>query len=242
MHGKLTSLALATAMLACLAADATPQDDSFTPFFDGRVVRVVDGNTVVVENQTTRAQVRVLLRGVDAPELRQPFGAESRRNLERLFGGATVRVEFKFTDRYGQAFGLVLKDGMDAGLEQLTSGLAWHRLRLVNELPPDERKLYEETEREARRARRGLWKDAAPVAPWQFRQANNYSDDPRDEPPPAPAVAPATPVSANRRTKLYFTSECAGFRTVPARLLVRFKTAEAAQRAGYKLAPDCAKQ
>lgn len=242
MHGKITALALATALLMCRAADAFAQDDGFTPFFEGRVVRVVDGNTLVVENKTTGAQIRVLLRGVDAPELRQPFGAESRRSLETLFGGAAVRVEFKNTDRYGQVFGLVLKDGMDASLEQLTAGMAWHHLRLTNEQPADERRLYEETEREARRSRRGLWRDAAPVAPWQFRQANNYSDDPRDEPPAAPARPAAAGVNANRRTRLYFTNECAGFGRVPLRLRVRFKSAGDAERAGYKPAPDCAQR
>jgi endonuclease YncB( thermonuclease family) len=243
MHVRLTALALAAAMLACRAAGAAPQDeDGLTPFIEGRVVRVVDGNTLVVEAQTTKAQVRVLLRGMDAPELRQPFGAESRRSLETLIGGASVRVEFKNTDKYGQVYGLVLKDGEDVNLEQLAAGMAWHHLRLANELPAAERKLYEETEREARRARRGLWKDAAPVAPWQFRQANNYSDDPRDDPPAAPARPAAAAVNANRRTRLYFTNECAGFGRVPARQLVRFKSAGAAERAGYRPAPDCAQR
>lgn len=241
MHRRFAALAFVASLVTSLAASPFAQDDDFTPFFDGRVVRVVDGNTLVVENKTTGAQVRVLLRAVDAPELRQPFGAESRRNLEKLFGGAAVRVEFKFTDRYGQAFGLVLKDGMDASLEQLTAGLAWHRPRLANEQPADERRLYEETEREARRARRGLWKDASPVEPWQFRRANNVSDDPRDEPLPAPTPTAAA-VNANRRTKLYFTNDCAGFARVPRRLRVPFKTAEAAERAGYKPAPDCARR
>src|SRR5688572_21005026 len=98
MNGKFFAPTLLAALLAA-CTHARAQDDSFTPYFEGRVARVVDGNTIVVNNQTTGQPLRVLLRGTDAPELRQAGGAESRRRLESLVAGAQVRVEFKFTDK-----------------------------------------------------------------------------------------------------------------------------------------------
>ena len=237
MNGKLFAPMLLAALLAA-CADARAQGDNFTPYFEGRVARVVDGNTIVVNNETTGRPLRVLLRGTDAPELRQAGGAESRRRLESLVAGAQVRVEFKFTDKYAQVLGLVLKDGEDINLSQLAEGMAWFRTNLANELSAEDRKLYEGAEREARAARKGLWKERAPVAPWEFRRANRISEDPRDELPPAAAAAPT--VRANRRTKTYFLPGCPGHDSVPARLRVRFKTTGEAERAGYKAAPGCA--
>lgn len=232
--------ALLAALLALYGAGARAQDGGFTPYIEGRVARVIDGNTLVVDNQTTGRPVRVLLRGTDAPEMRQPFGAESRQRLESLVAGAQVRVEFKFVDQFGQVVGLVLKENEDINFRQLSEGAAWFRTGRTNELSAADRKEYEAAAAEARAARKGLWKERAPTAPWDFRRANNISEDPRDETLlPAPAPAPAPIVRANSRTKIYFIPGCPGHDRVPARLRVRFKTSNEAERAGYKPAPGC---
>ena len=240
MQTTLVSFALAIALVLTLPLPARAQDgDGLTPFIEGRVSRVVDGNTIILTDAGSGRQIRVLLRGTDAPELAQPHGAESRRRLESLVGGAQVRVEFQFTDRYGQVFGLVLRDGEDINFRLLEEGATWLRLQLANVLTTADKKAYEQAEREARAAGRGLWKDKSPVAPWEFRRAHNVSDDPRDEPPAALPAAPVA-VEANRRTRLYFTPSCAGAARIPARQRTRFRDAAAAERAGYKLAPGCA--
>lgn len=247
MHGKLSAPAppaklalLAAVLLACAGARA--QEDGLTPFFEGRVTRVVDGDTIVVQNQTTGQPVRVQLRGTDAPELRQPGGGESRRRLETLVAGAQVRVEFKFADKYGQVLGLVLKDGDDINYAQLAEGMAWHRTNLVNELGAEERKAYERAEAEARAARRGLWQGQTPLAPWEYRRENSVSEDPRDDPAAAAAPAAAQAVRADRRARTFFTPGCPGYERVPARQRVRFRSSAEAARAGYKPAPGCEAQ
>ena len=40
-----------------------------------------------------------------------------------------------------------------------------------NELPPERRSSYEKAEAEAKAAKKGLWRDQAPVVPWTFREA-----------------------------------------------------------------------
>ena len=65
---------------------------------------------------------------------------------------------------------VVTVDGADVGVEQLRRGLAWVYTRYLDELPYDARRLYLQTEREARDARRGLWSDPDPVPPWDWRK------------------------------------------------------------------------
>lgn len=59
----------------------------------------------------------------------------------------------------------------DINLEMIRAGFAWYFRRYERELDPGRRRAYGRAEDEARQARRGLWADAAPVAPWEYRAA-----------------------------------------------------------------------
>jgi endonuclease YncB( thermonuclease family) len=81
-----------------------------------------------------------------------------------------VQVEVGKKDRYGREVGRVLLDGLDVNLELLRHGLAWHYKAYEREQPPAERMTYAQAERSARERGVGLWSDARPVAPWDFRK------------------------------------------------------------------------
>lgn len=134
----------------------------------GRVVAVADGDTITVVTAARKSE-RIRLAGIDAPEAKQAFGALAKRGLAALVFGAEVRVEYTKRDRYGRIVGRVLRDGRDAGLEQVDAGLAWHYLRYAREQAPEERAAYAQAERSARAGRRGLWAEADPLAPWDWR-------------------------------------------------------------------------
>jgi len=135
----------------------------------GRVVAVADGDTLTVLTAARKSE-RIRLAGIDAPESKQAFGAASKRSLSALVFGAEVSVEYAKRDRYGRIVGRVLHDGRDAGLAQIEAGLAWHYRRYASEQPSAERAAYAQAERRARSAALGLWVDAAPVAPWDWRR------------------------------------------------------------------------
>ena len=59
---------------------------------EGKVVRIVDGDTLVVLDGSN-TQYRVSLAGIDTPERGQPFGKRATENLARLAGMKTARVE-----------------------------------------------------------------------------------------------------------------------------------------------------
>jgi endonuclease YncB( thermonuclease family) len=74
-------------------------------------------------------------------------------------------VKPRTTDRYGRTVARVECDGVDASAEQIRSGMAWVFDRYVSDSA-----LYE-MQAVARGERRGLWGDAEPVAPWEWRRA-----------------------------------------------------------------------
>ena len=127
----------------------------------GRVVGVADGDTlrVLVEQR----EVVVRLDQIDAPEKAQPFGQRSRQSLAELCFDQAVRVVTHGQDRYGRTIGTVFVGALDVNAEQVRRGWAGAFLRYLRE------PVLLDIEREARAARRGLWSDPAPVAPWEWR-------------------------------------------------------------------------
>jgi endonuclease YncB( thermonuclease family) len=91
----------------------------------GRVVRVTDGDTIVVLD-ASKVQHKIRLTGIDAPERGQAFGTKSKEHLFDLIAGKSVVVDYNKFDRYGRTLGKVLQNGEDVNLEQVESGMAWH--------------------------------------------------------------------------------------------------------------------
>lgn len=154
---------------------------SYPAFADvtGVVVGVADGDTVTVLD-AAKTQHKVRVAGIDAPEKAQPFGQRAKQRMSALVFGKVVRLEGDKRDRYGRTVAKVLvsppdcqrcPQTLDAGLAVLTSGLAWHYKKYQNEQSPEDRKRYAFAEDEARSKRTGLWTDANPVPPWEWRKS-----------------------------------------------------------------------
>jgi endonuclease YncB( thermonuclease family) len=140
----------------------------------GKVVGISDGDTVTVLD-AERRQHRIRLAGIDAPEKRQPFGQRSKEHLSRLVFGREVVVEIGKTDRYGREVGRILTGGLDANLEQVREGFAWHYKAYAREQSTSDRRQYAEAEEGARTSTRGLWRDVSPVPPWEWRRLSRRS-------------------------------------------------------------------
>jgi endonuclease YncB( thermonuclease family) len=142
---------------------------AFADTLTGRVVRVVDGDTLVVQDINS-AQYKIRLAGIDAPESGQAYGATSQVNLSQLVAGRFVVIDYRKRDPYGGIIGKVLLSNQDINLEQLKAGLAWHNKQYPDEQTEPYHALYARAENEARVARRGLWFENNPVPPWVFRK------------------------------------------------------------------------
>ena len=88
------------------------------------LLKIVDGDTVVVEAEGDRHRVR--LAGIDAPERDQPRGDTSTRELRRQVAGEHVTVVWRKKDRWKRLIGVVKLDGVDQNLHLVERGLAWH--------------------------------------------------------------------------------------------------------------------
>lgn len=68
--------------------------------FTGKVVRVIDGDSISVMHDGKAEQVR--LNGIDCPEKGQAFGKRAKQATSSLAFGKDVTVDAKTTDRYGR--------------------------------------------------------------------------------------------------------------------------------------------
>ena len=160
--GKAQRLILSAMLVLCLVFQV--QADTLL----GRVVGVADGDTITVLN-ADKAQHKIRLAGINAPEKKQAFGNRSKESLSEMVFDKTVNVETEKRDRYGRQIGKVLVDGQDVNLVQVERGMAWFFWQYLREQSLNDRKLYEAAEDSAKAARRGLWRDIDPVPPWNFR-------------------------------------------------------------------------
>ena len=145
---------------------------SYTSLADqlvGKVIKVTDGDTVNVltsDNETHK----IRLSGIDAPEKNQAFGNRSKQALADLIDGKMVTVEYNKLDKYQRLVGKITFHGQDVNLRQINLGLAWHFKKYEKEQDVEDRSIYANAEYLAQRDKVGLWYDANPIAPWDFRK------------------------------------------------------------------------
>lgn len=140
----------------------------------GKVVGVSDGDTITVLDDS-KTQHKIRLQGIDAPESAQPFGAKAKQNLSSLVFGKTVKVLVYKKDRYNREVGTVYVGDTDINLEQVKAGFAWHYKKYADEQPESERDDYAKAETEAKATQAGLWSDASPIEPEEWRGGKRES-------------------------------------------------------------------
>jgi micrococcal nuclease len=131
------------------------------------VVGISDGDTISVLREGKAVKVR--LHGVDTPEKAQAFGTQARKFTSDMAFQQTVTVAIRDTDRYGRLVGeVLLPDGRSLNQELVKAGMAWW----YRQYAPHDTTLAQ-LEAEARTAKRGLWADAHPIPPWEWRQPHH---------------------------------------------------------------------
>ncbi len=143
-------------LLACAVLSAEAAE------FRGKVFRVVDGDTIEVRHDGRTDRLR--LRGIDCPELKQPYGKQAKRAVAAMVSGLTVGVKTYGKGSDGTIFADVFIDGgRSVARILLEEGLAWR----ITSSPADEQ--LDAAEADAQYAKRGLWSEPTPVAPWLYR-------------------------------------------------------------------------
>jgi micrococcal nuclease len=138
-----------------------PPSQPDVPAVEASLVKVTDGDTIVVRLNGKRERVRLI--GIDTPETRhsprgpEPLADEATAALRRLLANANILLRFdaEERDRYGRLLAYVYThDGEFVNAAMLREG--WARpLRI----PPNVRhaKAFERIAADARRRDAGIW-------------------------------------------------------------------------------------
>ena len=154
------------------------------------VTHISDGDSLWIKPDAGVA-IKLRLRDVDAPEICQSWGPQSRSALESLLLHQSVNVQVSGRDSYGRSVGLVFLDGVNIGTRQVEEGHAWSARTRWDRGP------LVKQERVARALARGLHSQSDAENPRDFRKRNGpcapaadasgvSSAVPRDSPARAP--------------------------------------------------------
>ena len=182
------------------------------------VVRVIDGDSLIVRylNQTRQFQVRLF--GIDAPEHDQEHGDTATwfLNQQALLGSFRLRVHTP-SDRYGRVVGVLYADRILNSLnhQMVAAGLAWawERYGTLEGIVV--------AQNHAKAQKLGTWEREGAIPPWVHRnppsppkprprervprwansdrRSRRYNQRPRLVPPRRPEPTPPTPVEVPRR-------------------------------------------
>jgi micrococcal nuclease len=163
-------LILIAAMLtACIVAKA----EFYTVHtIVGTVTKVSDGDTLTVKTKNKNVIVR--LSRIDAPEIShygkpaQPYGIEARDWLREVVKGEKVVVYDEGTDQYGRMIGTVKMGNENINALMVEDGYAWVYDQYAQDVQGAG---LNELESVAREKKKGLWQDANPIEPSEFRKS-----------------------------------------------------------------------
>jgi micrococcal nuclease len=128
----------------------------------GKVVSVIDGNTIEVMGADNKTQ-KLLLAGIDCPDAGQEYADKATKYTEKLLLNEVVTYQITGKDRWGNYLAVVMKGETDPRVELLEEGLAWTTEKNpIPELEAYRLKAFEKG--------RGLWKEENPTPPWIYRR------------------------------------------------------------------------
>lgn len=130
----------------------------------GVVVHVSDGDTVWVRAAQGGRVFKVRLQGVDAPEICQAWGPQSREALHAVLYEQTVDVQGRYHDSYGRLLARLSRQGHDVGAWMVAHGHAWS---YSYQRRPG---VYDAQQATAQTQRIGLFADVHAIQPRWFRK------------------------------------------------------------------------
>ena len=139
----------------------------------GEVIRVTDGDTVVIDPENGGNSFTCRLYGIDAPETAkrdrkgQPYAVKAGEELRNLIFGQRVEVLRTGEKTYNREVCIIMRNDMDINREMVKRGYAWaYRKHLKSPYASE----YIEAEKEARSRRAGIWQEDNPLPPWEFKR------------------------------------------------------------------------
>lgn len=151
--------------LVNIGADYLTEWITRPPAISGNVAGVVDGDTVRVIGEDG-GEIKIRLYGIDAPEIRQKYGAESYQALEKMIMGQNVVFLIYDVDQYGRSVGVLKMDEININEKMIAEGNAWCYSAYCKKSFCSR---WKTLEAEAKIKKAGLWRYPNPTPPWEYR-------------------------------------------------------------------------
>ena len=130
-----------------------------------KLLDVIDGDTIIIS--FFKRERKVKLYGIDSPELPQRYGDQAKETLSMLLSGNDLEIMIYDIDKYGRNIGVVLANGSNINKILVSNGSAWVNNEYCNKSFCDD---WRAIEQEAKKGKKGLWKNPNPKPPWEWDQ------------------------------------------------------------------------
>lgn len=128
-----------------------------------RYIRVVDGDTILVQNRRNGEPQRVRLVGINAPEARDCYSTEAGAILRKNLEGRHLEYKIFGRDGFGRILAIVYADNVDVSQIMVSAGAAaaYDAKDVHDKLKPDLGYFtyLEKIEEDPRVKRVGMWSD-----------------------------------------------------------------------------------
>lgn len=131
-----------------------------------KIIKIYDGDTITALT-SQKEKIKIRLYGIDAPELKQPFGKASKRHLIDLISNKSLNINEKGKDKYGRTLAVLYNGDQDINAQMVIDGYAWAYDKFSKD--------YVAFQQNAQLLQKGLWIDKDVVRPSDFRKLKKSS-------------------------------------------------------------------
>jgi len=208
------------------------------------VVKVVDGDTIIVNYQKKREKVRLLR--VNTPESVHPdkkqnipMGKVASDYTKKRLKGKYVDLEFEgpLRGRYGRLLAYVFVEGMNFNLELVREGLSPYYTKYGLSEKYD--KEFKEAERSARKHQLNIWGDPALTKKYLRLKSKWGQYRTKVGSPPASVQAKQWKHVASKKSEVFHRLGCKWAKRISPKNLIGFKSREEAIRSGRRPCNSC---
>jgi endonuclease YncB( thermonuclease family) len=205
----------------------------------GTIDSVIDGDLITITSKGKEIEIRLF--GIDTPEKTQAFGQSAKNFTGAKASGKEIRVEPISKDQSGRTVAMVFVNGINLNEQIISQGFGWvYRQYCKESICADWLKL----ESNAKASQKGLWADANPTPPWEYRQKKRSGSESGGIKltviPPASVKSVSGGSAAyhgNTKTHIFHSSACKEFKCPTC--TVNFNSISEALDADYRPHRDC---
>ena len=221
-----------------------------------RVIRIVDGDTIVINYKGKNEKVRLLC--VNTPESVHPdkkqnipMGKVASDYTKKRLNGKYVDLEFEgtFRGRYGRLLAYIIVDGVNFNLDLVRQGLSPYYIKYGLSQKYDQE--FREAERYARKHKLNIWGDPALAQKYLRLKSKWGQRKSRVSSPSATVQRPTVSTSpttvhtreweyvASKTSKVFHRPSCRYVKRIKREKLIGFNSREEAGRSGRKPCKIC---